>query len=124
MPKKRLGRAPLRIPQDVEDYLQNNLEEDRFLSLRQRTKIIKQKFDFPMYPMRLRDYFLRNNIEYKLCKTVPKAALMSKNARQKARRDFALQFLSLVLQKKKVWIADETSVRITVACSRAKCVFI
>ena len=90
MPKKRLGRAPLKIPPDVEDYLQNNLEDDRFLSLRQRTKIIKQKFDFPMYPQRLSHYFRRNNIEYKLCRTVPKAALMSKDARQKSRREFAL----------------------------------
>ena len=81
VPRKTTGRPALSLPPDVEEYLMNNLEEDRFLSLQDRVKIIKRKFDFPMYPQRLMHFYRRNNIKYQMCKTVPKAALLSKDAR-------------------------------------------
>ena len=62
----RVGRPLQKLPDDVHEYLSNNLEDDRFLSLRQRVKIIKQKFNFPISLTKLRNFYLRNDIKYRL----------------------------------------------------------
>ena len=110
VPAKPAGRPTLPIPSDVEDYLQNQLHDARFLSLRDRLKVIREKFNFPMSYKRLWNYFRLNQIRYTTPGCVYKAAKRGLAARTTERRLFAQQFMSLVLQKKKVYIIDETSV--------------
>ena len=44
--------------------MKSNLTEDRFLSLRQRARIIKKKFDFNIHYLKLRNFFISNDIKY------------------------------------------------------------
>lgn len=64
---KSSGRPVLPLPEDVKEHLSSKLDEDRFMSLRQRMRIIKQKFDFNISYRRLRGFFMRNGVKYRTC---------------------------------------------------------
>ena len=67
MAAKIVGRPVLPLPEDVKEHLLSKLDQDRFMSLRQRMRIIKQKFDFNISFRRLRGFFIRNDIKYRSC---------------------------------------------------------
>ena len=109
MPTKKPGRTPWPIPEDVEQYLRNELFENRFLSLRDRVSDIQAKFGFYLSYNRLRNFFRRNGIKYARTKIVMKASLKSVKSRAKERKKWAQEFVSLIGNGSKIWIIDETS---------------
>ena len=61
----RSGRRPLPLPADVEHYLRHCLHEERYLSLRQRSRHILARFNFNMSHTRILKYFKRHKIQYR-----------------------------------------------------------
>ena len=89
VPGKSTGRRPHPIPPDVHQYLQHSLHDHRFLSLRERCRLIQRDTDFPITYTRLRRYFINNHITYRRSKTRLKAGLRALTARTIERHDFA-----------------------------------
>jgi len=69
------GRRPFDLPEEVEKYIRESLEENAFISLRKRCELIKEHFGFPIDHKRLIRVYKRFGIKYKRLKTVMKASL-------------------------------------------------
>ena len=59
------GKSIQPLPPDVTEYLRTSLEDNKFLSLRQRVKIIENKFDFPITLKRLWASYRRLGVQYR-----------------------------------------------------------
>ena len=64
------GKSIQPLPPDVTEYLRTSLEDNKFLSLRQRVKIIENKFDFPI-PSRL-DFVCPNHTRLRTERCLPR----------------------------------------------------
>ena len=105
-------RQPRPLPADVRQYLLDNLQQHRFLSLRRRCELLRLHCDFHILPKRLQRCYRRMGVVYGPCKTVMKAALRSLPSRQAERLEFVEKVVSLLVQGKHVIFADETSVNL------------
>ena len=103
------GRPASPLPEDVKDYLINNLYDNRFLSLRERVKDIQAKYGFYINYDRLRKFYKRSGIKYQRCKTQMLASMKNIPSRRRDRYDFAAKLVTLMKRDSFVWVADESS---------------
>lgn len=76
--EKRLystGRPPNDMPEEVEKYIKEKLEDDAFLSSRKRCERIREKFGYVLTQSRLLRAYKRFGITFSRLKTVMKAAI-------------------------------------------------
>ena len=85
------------LPQDVINYLRNNLYQHRFVSIRKRCELVRQHCDFHIHPKRLIRNYKRMGITYEPCKTVMKAALRNLPQRHAERQQFVRKVVSLLV---------------------------
>jgi transposase len=104
------GRAPQPLPPDVKEYLRTSLNDNKFLSLRQRVKIIEHELGFPITLKRLWSSYRRMDIKYRSADSV--LANSDTPALRQERVRFARQLSSLMIQKRRIIFADESSTRI------------
>ena len=62
------GRPFTPIPEEVERFLLDGLQEHRFLSLRKRCQMVKERFDFSLDEKKLGRMFRRHGVQYQKCK--------------------------------------------------------
>lgn len=96
-PRPRRGRLPQRLPDDVTEYLRTSLHADRFLSLKHRCRLIKQKFNYTMHCVHLRRVYKRMGITYKRTSRMMKSGLTGLGWREPARHEFAQKLVSLMM---------------------------
>ena len=88
-----------------------SLEEQKFLSLRERVKLLWDEHGLSISKTALLKVYKRYKIEYKKAKTMRKTLLADQDYHDHSRLKIAKQLVSLFINKEPVVYMDETTVR-------------
>ena len=88
-----------------------SLEEQKFLSLRERVKLLWDEHGLNISKTALQKVYKRYKIEYKKAKTMRKTLLADQDYHDHSRLKIAKQLVSLFINKEPVVYMDETTVR-------------
>ena len=113
-------RGPKRqpVPSDVEEYLKESLVTLKFLSLRKRQALLSTRFNFNITVKRLWEFYRRLGVRYQAADCVLANASSAAYAQQRVQ--FARQLVSLLIMKRRIIFADETSTNMWAGASYIK----